>query len=595
MTGCYSIPDFSLFEYSDFPSTQNNFITMRSSFLGFKQQFLIFGFCGLLLSGCAVGNLMTDSSESRENRQPPMKQDGSGKVAGRDMLMPALTSINNRIYTYEQKLEEWKEAGRKSASLSLPQEKLNKINECTSQLNDILTDYNSLRNRLLQETRAESTQLLVGDSLLQLNQQDIDYLEGGCSKLLAELKAAPKAEAVATVAAVDPQIKAAFENADYDRVITLYGQLTSTPGVVPAHENTFQYGQSLLKNHQEAMARKVFTDLLARVRQQQGQEALLLQLMQVTGDLDFSTGSYEEARKRYEELVRVSTERGAHKEEWAGVQLAGLQSGSIRPEEMQDYCLLLKNYLTYTPKRDGYAVAEQAEKFLLTYPASRLVASVNIIDKTTREQADAWLNQGIKRIETQAGERKSQEQATPVEPSVPATLSTLGDQKPVKSAEPSVTTPQAPVFDEKILQDDYNKGMKLLEAKEYEKAIDGFNKLLKTPYEEKARARIEEAARLGAQEDRQKAADLFVRSNSSHDQESKKKLLLSSRQLLQGILVKYPQSGLTDKVQKNLGRIEEELKAIDPHLLTAPSSKGAAYVPPATTPGARPVSSLSTP
>ena len=126
--------------------------------------------------------------------------------------------------------------------------------------------------------------------------------------------------------------------------------------------------------------------------------------------------------------------------------------------------------------------------------------------------------------------------------------------------------------------------MKLLEAKEYDKAIEGFAKLFRTPYEEKARARIDEAAKLGAQEDRQKAADLFVRSSGSRDQETKKKLLLSSRQLLQGILVKYPQSGLTDKVQKNLSRIEEELKAIDPSLLTAPPSKGGAYVPPANTP-----------
>jgi tetratricopeptide (TPR) repeat protein len=414
--------------------------------------------------------------------------------------------------------------------------------------------------------------------MLQLNQQDIGYLEGGCSKLLVELKAAPKPDAVA---AVDPQIRAAYESADYDRVVTLYGQATSTPGQVPAYETTFQYGQALLKNHQEAMARKVFADLLARVRQQPGQEALLFQLMQVAADMDVSTGYYDEARRQYEELVRVSIERGAHKEEWAGLQLAGLQPGGAKPDELKEYGILLKNYLAYTPKRDGYAVAEQAEKFLLTYPASRLVPSANVIGKTTREQADAWLNQGIKRIEALASERKSQEPSTTVGPATLPPPTSPGGQEVVKSVEPATPTPPpAPVFDEKALQDDYDKGMKHLQAKEYDKAIEGFTKLLNTPFEGKARAQINEAAKLGASEDRQKAADLFSRALSSRDKESKKKLLLSSRQLLQGILVKYPQSGLTDKVQKNLSRTEEELKAIDSSLLTTPPSKGGAYVPP---------------
>lgn len=561
---------------------------LLSFYFGYKRQFFACCLCGLLLSGCgAVGSLMNDSPDTRDRRQDTTRQGGtvqpSAKVVQRDLLTPALTSINNRISTYEQKLEEWNEAERKSSLLPLSQEKLNKISECTSQLHDLLNEYRSLHKQLLQQNRVDSAQLLAGDSLLQLNQQDIDYLEGGCSRLLVELKTTPRAE---VVTAADPQIKAAFDSADYDRVLTLYTQAASVSGLVPAYETTLQYGQSLLKNHQEVLARKVFADLLARVRLQQGQDVLTLQLMQVIADLDCSTGSYDEARRQYEELVRVAIERGGHKEEWSGLQMVALQPGVAKPEEMREFSVLLKNYLAYTPKRDGYAVAEQAERFLLTYPASRLVASTNIIHKTTREQADAWLNQGIKRIEALANERKSQELQTTAEAASPSRPPPLANPDAVKSVEPSVVPPPPPppAFDEKALQADYNKCVKLLEAKEYDKAIEGFAKLFKTPYEEKARARIDEAAKLGAQEDRQKAADLFVRSSGSRDQETKKKLLLASRQLLQGILVKYPQSGLNDKVQKNLSRIEEELKAIDPGLLTAPPAKGGAYVPPTSTP-----------
>lgn len=523
---------------------------------------------------------MIDPADAREKRQAAMRQDSaispSANTAQLDPLTPALTVINNRIFTYGQKVEEWQGIEKKIGSMSLPQEKAVKINECKVQLHKIFNEYGAFQKKLLQENRAEANRLLAGDSLLQLNQQDIDYLESGCSKLQAELKAAPEPTVGVSV---DPQIKAAFESADYDRVITLYGQIVLTPGSIPAYETTYQYGRALLKNHQELVAHKVLVDLLARVRHQQGQEAMTLHLMQIVGDLDLGLGMHEDARRQYEEVIRLSAERG-QKDEWAGLQLAALQAGGASPEELKDYSVLTKNYLAYTPRRDGYAVAEQAEKFLLAYPASRLVANVNTMHKTTREQADAYLNQGIKRIEAQASERKPQESAATagqgsVEGSLPA------NQEVAKGGD-QTSAAQVAVSNEKALQDEYDRGMAHLTAKEYDKAIEQFSRLLKTPLNDKARGQIEEASRLGAQEDRQKAADLFVRSSSALDPESKKKLLLSSRELLQGIMKKYPQSGLQEKVQRNLSRIEEELKTLGSSPASPPPGKGGAYVPPVT-------------
>lgn len=528
--------------------------------------------CGLLLSACTAGNQMIDPFKAREKRETALQEGVSRQPASgasqRDLLMPAFTSINKRIYSYEQKLEEWKEVEKKTSSLPLPADKQNKLNECQTQLQDILTEYNGLHKQLLLETQISAAQLLAGDSLLRLNQRDIDYLESGCGRFLAELKATPEPQAQP---AVDPQIKEAFDNADYDRVITLYGQAAEMPGRTPAAETTYQYGQSLLKNHQEPLARRVFGDLLARVRQQPGQDELLFPLMQVLADLDFVMGSYEDARKQYEELIRVSIDKGARKEEWAGLQLAALQSGSVASDELQQYRTLLKNHLAYSPKRDGYAVAEQAEKYMLTFPVSRLAPNVNILHASAKGQAEAWVTQGIKRIETQANERRAQEP----QPAVGAVPSA-----PVPEVQGAVTSggqvasPESVVSPDKALQENYDKGVSQLQAKEYDHAIESWNKLLNTSYADKARTRIEEASRLGAQEDRQKAADLFVRATNTRDPESRKKLLLSSQELLQGILIKYPQSGLNDKVQRNLSRIQEELNVI------APASAGGAYVPP---------------
>jgi outer membrane protein assembly factor BamD (BamD/ComL family) len=133
---------------------------------------------------------------------------------------------------------------------------------------------------------------------------------------------------------------------------------------------------------------------------------------------------------------------------------------------------------------------------------------------------------------------------------------------------------------EKNLQEEYDRGVAHLQAKEYDKAIERFNRLQRTPLEAKARPQIEEASKLAAQDMRQKAAELFVRATNSRDTDEKRKLLLSSRDLLQSILVKYPQSGLADKVQKNLARIEAELRAVEASSIPKPATSGGAYVPP---------------
>lgn len=532
----------------------------------------------LLLGGCMAGSGMVDPYDARARREAATRQEKPDQpqteIVRRDVLMPVMSSINNRIRAYEQKIEEWREVERRTATMMLPQEKLNRIDECRSHLQHILIEYNALQKQLQQETQIEAAQLLAGNSLLQLNQQDIDYLESGCGKFLADLK---NANQPVEATPPDPQIKAAFEGGDFGQVINLYNQLGSVPGQVPAAETTLLYGEALLKNHQEAEAQKVLDELLGRVRQQRGPDEVLLPLLQHLADLAFGQEAYDEARKHYEELIRLSIEKGAHRDEWAGLQLAALQPGGPPPAEMKEYGLLLKNFLAYVPKRDGYNVVERADKFLLAYPASPLVANANLIKKSAREQADGWVNQGIRRIESQAGERRALEPPV-VEGQQAGTVVQGVDPAVVGAVQGGMAGQSA--SSEQNLQEEFDRGMAHLQAKEYDKAIERFNRLQATPYEAKARPQIEEASKLGAQDMRQKAAELFVRATNSRDPEEKRKLLLNSRDLLQSILVKYPQSGLTDRVQKNLVRIEAELRAVDASTAPRPAASGGAYVPP---------------
>lgn len=527
---------------------------------------------GLFLSGCATSGRWTDPSGGRERRESAMRDGGVAVEGARsDLLAPTLTSVNNRIYSYERKLEEWKKVEKKlTGGTSLPRDKTDRMRECQLQLQDILNGYHGLRSRLLQAGTVDAGLLPAGDSLLQLNQQDVDYLEGGCGRLLSELEAAPTAAPVRPVGP-EPQIKTAYDNGEYDQILSLYGQLFRSAGQPADTATDFLYAQALVKNHQETAALGVFTGLLDRVRQP-GQEGLAFQVTQAIGDLSFGQGAYDEARRQYEEIVRIAVEQG-RREEWAVQQLVALQPGGVSPEELREYSALLKNYLAFVPKRDGYAVVEQAAAFLRAFPGSRLAANAAFMQKSAREQADSWLNRGIQRIEAMAGERVPAEGQATTDGTVPGTeaappaadavATPAGTQTDAPAAAAPATDAGPP---QEELQARYDQGMAALTAKEYDKAIETFNGLLATPLADQARTRIDEAAGLAAQEDRRKAADLFVRANSTSDQANKKDLLLTSRKLLQDILVKYPQAGLADKVQRNLSGVDRALKAIDPSL-----------------------------
>jgi tetratricopeptide (TPR) repeat protein len=123
---------------------------------------------------------------------------------------------------------------------------------------------------------------------------------------------------------------------------------------------------------------------------------------------------------------------------------------------------------------------------------------------------------------------------------------------------------------EEAMHEIWSEGQTLLRSKEYDQAIEVFSTLLETTYAERANDKIVEASQLAAQEDRRKAAELFVRATKTNDQESRVALLLQSRELLKGILQKYQQSGLVEKAERNLRRIEQEIMVIDPSLLIEP-------------------------
>jgi hypothetical protein len=118
------------------------------------------------------------------------------------------------------------------------------------------------------------------------------------------------------------------------------------------------------------------------------------------------------------------------------------------------------------------------------------------------------------------------------------------------------------------LQNQWNNGLLLAKDGRYDEAIAVFTGLLNSEYSTKADDKIKELSLEAAKNDRKKAADLFIRFTKTTDLESRKKLLIESRNLLKNILIKYPGVEIAQKVRGNIERVEQEMNAIDPNLIS---------------------------
>ena len=271
--------------------------------------------------------------------------------AGPD-IQPALNTIEERIRSYEARLDEANAIESSPNSMMIPQDQLGRLSACKSQLLDILTDYDSLRTQLRMETNLDRAQNLAGGALQQLNRRDMAYLEGDCNRLTADLKnnrttastptlpeqqapapapPAPSEQPPATpqptptpaapvYAPPDTRIQAAFAAGDYPEVIRLYNENWTDPTRQPALSTTLQYGQALLKNHQVEEAQSVLGVLAERAGQ--GDDMTVAEARRTLGDIDFANIHYISAQQHYGKLAQTPTGRS---DSWAQLHQAVLQ------------------------------------------------------------------------------------------------------------------------------------------------------------------------------------------------------------------------------------------------------------------------------
>ena len=499
-------------------------------------------------------------------------------VLAHSLLLPNLKLVTERIDAYEQKTSQLQQISSDFAAYGFNRLQTEKLIECRHQVSDILNEYQLIKHKLLNKEIGNMGTPTFGELFVNAERRDITYLETDCNGLLKQIHSpkpnGPENYLSSQIEEAEKIISQADTDHDYDTIIQTYRSLPSKDSdesYLTYNRLSDRYGNALMKNGRFDEAIKIYSDLLAQMKKNE----LLKKQFSITkrlADLHFSLDQHDKARAIYNEIGGSYADL-MKDNEWARLQLGALDV-SNQTGELKDYAALLKRYLAYIPKRDGFTLIEEAKKFTESYPFSPVASIADRMMSTTKEEAEKWFSELLNRADTLSKQKQYQDAQLIIE-RIPPEILTAEKRDQLKAKSNEITVNEAidaerdRLEKEQDLQEKWNNAILSLEKKNYDKAITIFSSMKDTSYAEKAEKYIIEAVQLAVQDSRRRAAELFIRSTKTSDQENKIKLLLTSRRILQGVLIKYPQTNLADKVNSNIERIEHEITLIDPSLLNS--------------------------
>lgn len=502
-------------------------------------------------------------------------EDGYPGVINGPQVLPDMQYIKDRIFEYGRKLDRWKELDEQAVIAELDEAASEEMVRCFRDLQKVLNGYNRIQDALLRQDFMDSTQMITGSEVMELEQRDISFLESGCGQLLKggadEGAGWAQREKKADLPQIETLIERYAGSEEYEEVVQVWQQIPDNQ-LDRVHLNTrISYGNALMALHQEAEAAKVYQTIVDLMSASDDQRTDILSLRRVLADLYAASGDYDRAEKQYNE-ISADYKSLASIESWGILQLSILERSEPGSPELEEYSSLLRNYLGFTPQRDGYKLVWQTDQFLADYPYSAVASNIDIIRESAKNKADSWLASFLAEVDVLAAEERFQDALLKMETLQEDILS--GEKLiEIRKKSDDLTLAEAVNRETKkiekmqALQRQWNDALLLIDKSEYDEAIELLTTMLDSEYGLKADGKISEASLLSARAERRKAADLFIRFTKTTDLESQKKLLIDSRRHLVDILVKYPDVGITDKVMGNIERVEKEMNALDPNLL----------------------------
>ena len=521
-----------------------------------------------------------DSMMAKSAPQPmpdPVVSEGIANPAAMQAASLSIDHVNDRIYEYGRKLDRWKELDEQSVVMNLTQEQTEQMVRCFRDLQKVLNSYGRLRDDMLQRNVISSSQLYTPADVMELQKQDISFLDSHCGRMLAttDKKAAgwQERQEGADLSQIEALIERYSSNKEYSEVVQVWRKIPAYQVERVDLKTKILFGNALMYLDQQEKAAEIYQQIVDEMSASKEQPTDLLSLRKVLADLYTASGDYLAAEKQYDQISADYLAIGKI-EEWSKLQLSILERSSQGSPELTEFSSLLRQFLGFLPERDGYKIVWKADEFLQSYPYSPVSSNVDIIKEAALSQADEWFNGYFERVDGLAEEQKYQD-AMELLQTIPTEI--IGDEK-VKavSAKTDELVLAEAVARETLkiermqeLQRTWNEGMKLAETKEYDASIELFTGLLGTEYSSKAQTKIEELSLQAARDDRRRAAELFIRFTKTSDPESRKRLLVESRKILKGILTKYPEVEISQKVVGNIQRVEKEMNLLDPTLLPA--------------------------
>ncbi|MEJ2135486.1 MAG: hypothetical protein P8X86_09595 [Desulfofustis sp.] len=480
--------------------------------------------------------------------------------------------VNERILFYQKKLDLWKQADQQAAIANLDAEQTRLMVDCFRDLQTVLGGYQNMRSQIFQGGGA--AEQLSLENIIGLQRQDIAFLEGRCARLLdttATDESRPESMQGDQLPRIEAQISELYEAGDYDQVVQLWSSIPSYQKNGVAKQTALAHADSLVFLDQPAQAAEAYQQLVDAMAARQDLGDDLLSLRRRLGDLYAAAGNFFAAEGQYEQLLKDYAEVGKV-EDWAKLHLSMLERSIKGSPELTDYSELLRGYLRFAPARDGYGIVYKAEQFLQQYPYSPVSPNVDIIKDETKSMADQWFTTSLTDADRLVENKQFEEaiallQSLPQDKLSPENLLTLKEKLDSLILAEAVERETLKIEKMQALQSTWNQGAAYADAGEFDAAIAVFSELKGTEYEDRAMEKVEELSLTAAKNERRRAADLFVRSMKTDDLENRKQLLVESRQVLKGILDKYPDVEVADKVQGNIRTVEKKMNELDPMLL----------------------------
>jgi len=505
-----------------------------------------------------------------ENKKPAFVEESI------EELLPSMTYINDRLFEYGRKLDRWKELDSQSIDANLNQDEAAQMVRCFKRLQNVLNGYGNLRTKMLQAQSIDSSGDISSREIFDLQKSDIEFLEGPCGQLLVvkEDKSAgwTEREKGADLSQLETLIDRYSTNGEYEEVVQVWQQIPEIQTGRVHLRSRIQYGNALMFLHQEEKAAEIYRQVVDQMSASEEQPTDLVSLRKVLADLYTASGDYQQATEQYNKISNDYQNIGKL-EEWSKLQLSILERAGTDSPEVKAYSAMLRKYLGFIPERDGYNVVWEAEKFLTEYPYSPVSSNVDTIKSTAQARADKWFNDLMGQVDSLGNEKKFQDALHLLE-TIPTDIVGADKQISIKEKNDELLLAQAVDKEtEKMakiqeLQHQWNNGMLLANSGRYDEAISVFTDLLNTEYGSKAEEKIKEVSLEAAKNDRKQAAAMFLRFTKTTDPESRKKILIETRKLLKTILVKYPDVEIAPKIVGNIERVEQEMNAIDPGLIS---------------------------